>query len=94
MKYAVLNAVFLVSIVVLLISYTKKLPSKATYYTLIAVILMTLFFDSIIVSSAIVGYTPSAILGIYVWHAPLEDFAYAIASVLMVGVLWDYYDKK
>ena len=33
-------------------------------------------------------FDPDKILGVYVWGAPLEDFAYAIAAAVGMPVLW------
>jgi hypothetical protein len=40
------------------------------------------------VATGIVGYDPSRISGVLVGVAPLEDFNYAIAAVVLLPALW------
>ncbi len=92
--YLILNTVALLIIVAGLYGYTRVTISKPMVYSLAVVLLLTAIFDSLIVRLGIVGYNASRILGVYIFSAPVEDFAYAIASVLTVSLLWEYYDKK
>ncbi len=55
---------------------------------------MTAVFDSLIVWSGIVAYDSSLILGLRVGIAPIEDFFYAIAAILVVPALWKLFGKR
>lgn len=98
MTYILLNVIFLLALsAVVFVLFNKSLNTvsrKNLVYSLLTVLLLTAFFDSLIVRTGIVAYETEKILGIYIWKAPVEDFAYAIASVLMTSLLWEYYDKK
>lgn len=93
-KYLILNLAFLLMLAATLFIVTRSKISKPIIYTLIFLLALTVIFDSLIILNEIVGYNKDNILGIYIWRAPIEDFAYAIASVLTVSLLWEYYDSK
>ena len=93
-RYAVLNVSVLLLIVLCLHLYCKVHISKAVAITVPILLAMTAVFDSLIINMGIVEYNKSHILGVYVWKAPIEDFGYIVASVILVGLLWEYYDKK
>lgn len=94
-RYAVLNLIvlsLLLGIAWLLVR--RNLLTKRYGFTLVALLIMTALFDSLIIAAGIVGYDITRILGVYIGKAPVEDFAYAIAAALFVPALWEYYDKK
>ena len=51
-------------------------------------LLLTAVFDNVMISIGLVGYDPAHISGVFVGVAPLEDFAYAIAAVVLLPSLW------
>ena len=55
-------------------------------------LIFTGIFDSLMIAAGLFDYNPQTVLGIYLWRAPIEDFIYPIASVLLVGLLWVYYE--
>jgi lycopene cyclase domain-containing protein len=56
--------------------------------TAVAVLLLTVIFDNVLVGVGIVGYDPAHISGVLIGVAPIEDFAYAIAAVVLLPSLW------
>jgi lycopene cyclase domain-containing protein len=56
--------------------------------TLWPMLLMTAIFDNLIIWSGIVAYDPQNISGIKIGLAPIEDFAYTVAAVLLVTTVW------
>jgi lycopene cyclase domain-containing protein len=52
-------------------------------------VLSTALFDNLIVLSGIVGYDSSKLSGIYIFKAPIEDFAYSIVVVPLVVLASD-----
>lgn len=91
--YLIMNLIFLVCIAVLFMQHLVK-PTKAWWYTLVALLILTAIFDSIIIGAGIVGYDPQKILGLHVGLAPIEDFFYAVLAVIMVPTLWNMFDTK
>jgi lycopene cyclase domain-containing protein len=54
----------------------------------IPLLVLTVVFDNVLVGVGIVAYDPSRISGVLVGVAPLEDFSYAIAAVVLLPCLW------
>lgn len=56
--------------------------------TLLVLLVFTAVFDNLIIGAGIVAYDPTKISGIFIGIAPIEDFAYTIAAVLVLPTLW------
>lgn len=56
--------------------------------TLIVLLVFTAVFDNLIIAAGIVAYDPTKISGIMIGIAPVEDFAYTVAAVLVLPTLW------
>jgi len=69
------------------------MPSKAWWITLLTILSLTLIFDNLIIWAGIVEYDTSKLLGIVAGYAPVEDFFYAVFAVIIVPILWKYFDK-
>ncbi|MBC7518184.1 MAG: lycopene cyclase domain-containing protein [Microbacteriaceae bacterium] len=52
------------------------------------VLIMTAVFDNVMIGIGLVGYDASRISGVYIGLAPLEDFAYAVAAVILLPSIW------
>lgn len=94
MSYLILNGIFVLVITALLLTLTRKKITVDAIYAIIALLILTVIFDSLIIHFGIVGYNSTKLVGIYLWRAPIEDFAYAVVSVFLVGILWEHYEKK
>jgi lycopene cyclase domain-containing protein len=91
MTYWSLNAIFLgvVALVALAAVLSSRSPRWAS--VLIAGIVLlatTALFDNVMIGIGLVDYNPELISGAFVGIAPLEDFAYAIAAVVLLPALW------
>ena len=56
--------------------------------TMVLLLLMTAVFDNVMIGVKLVGYDESRISGQFIGIAPVEDFAYAVAAVLLLPSLW------
>ena len=56
--------------------------------TLVIMMITTAVFDNVIIGVGLVAYDPSTLLGSYIGLAPLEDFGYTLAAVIILPVLW------
>ena len=56
--------------------------------TAVLLCVLTAVFDTIMIDVGLYVFDPDKILGRYIWGAPLEDFAYAIAAAVAMPVLW------
>ena len=100
MTYWGLNAVFLgvvavVALVAVLVlrrvvttASARRLLAGAVGVSLAVLLVMTAVFDNVMIGVGLVGYEPSLISGAFVGIAPLEDFAYAVAAVVLLPSLW------
>ena len=57
---------------------------------LLPMLLLTAIFDNAIVLTKIVAYAPAKISGIMIGVAPIEDFFYTVAAVLIVPSVWTF----
>ena len=62
--------------------------ATAVALTLGIVLIMTAIFDNVMIGVGLVGYDPDLISGQFIGIAPLEDFAYAVAAVVLLPALW------
>jgi lycopene cyclase domain-containing protein len=91
LTYWLLNAVFLVvaALVALAALLGQRSPRwRAVGLAAIPLLILTAVFDNVLVATGIVGYDPARISGAKIGVAPLEDFAYAIAAVILLPSLW------
>lgn len=87
MNYLLLNVIFLaIASLALLLVPRNRWP--AYLVGMLPMIVLTAIFDNLIIAAQIVGYDSSKISGILVGLAPIEDFAYTIAAVLIVPSVW------
>jgi lycopene cyclase domain-containing protein len=91
MTYWALNAVFLgaVAAVALAAVLSRRAPRWASVGLVLGIVLvMTAVFDNVMIGVGLVGYDAAKISGAFIGIAPLEDFAYAIAAVVLLPSLW------
>ncbi len=55
---------------------------------------LTMVFDTLMIAADLYVFDEDKILGVYLWGAPLEDFAYAIAAALAMPVLWTVLEHR
>ena len=89
--YWALNAIFLavVAVVAILAIAIRRPPRwSAVLLTAGILLVMTAIFDNIMISIGLVGYDRHLISGVFIGRAPLEDFAYTVAAVVLLPTLW------
>jgi len=89
--YILLNLPFLATVAVVALGavLARRAPVwRAVALTAAAVIVLTAVFDNVLVGTGIVDYDTALIIGARVGIAPVEDFAYAIAAVVLLPCLW------
>lgn len=91
--YLILNGIFLLLVITILPIRIKK-PSRMWLAVLLALLILTAIFDSLLVGFDVVAYDPTKILGIRIGNAPIEDFFYAILAAIAIPFLWQKLDKK
>ena len=97
MTYWGLNAVFLAVVAAVAIAavVSRRGPRWASVGLVLGVVLlMTAVFDNVMIGVGLVGYDETKISGAFIGVAPLEDFAYAIAAVVLLPSLWTLFGGK
>ena len=89
MTYLSLAAVFVgASLVVLGVAVAVRRPARrwwaATGLTLLALVVLTAVFDSLMIAADLFRFDEERLLGVHVGLAPLEDFAWPLAAVAVV----------
>lgn len=92
--YALLNIVMLGILLAVLAKLRALGWNRVMTITLVVLLLTTAVFDSLIVGSGIVAYDENLILGLRIGEAPIEDFFYAVAAVVVVPNLWHWLEGK
>jgi len=91
MTYWSLNAIFLagVALVAILALLTRRAPRWLAILIASGILLIfTAVFDNIMIGIGLVGYDRHLISGVFIGRAPIEDFAYTIAGVVLLPSLW------
>lgn len=91
--YLILNIIVVLSVVIAL-KIKPRQPSRAWLYMFIALVILTLIFDSLMISLGLFFYSPDKILSIKIGAAPVEDFFYAVLAAIMIPALWYKLDNK
>ncbi|MBD7995554.1 lycopene cyclase domain-containing protein [Arthrobacter sp. Sa2CUA1] len=98
MTYWLLNLCFLVPAALVLtaalIRRRRRNRSNRAFLAAVAgsagiLLLLTAVFDNLMIAAGLFGYNPDRISGAFLGLAPLEDFAYPLAAVLLLPALWE-----
>jgi lycopene cyclase domain-containing protein len=95
--YWLINLPFLlVAAVVVGVALGRKATPRALPWAIAAMVMMTLtaIFDNAIIGSGLVAYDRDLISGVMVGVAPLEDFAYTLAALMIVPALWHLFEPR
>lgn len=93
MTYWGVNAVFLgmAAVVLLTTALVRRPPARfwgALAASTVLLVVLTAVFDNVMIASGIMTYTDRNISGVRIGLAPLEDFAYPVAGVLLLPTMW------
>jgi len=97
MTYWIINLPFLLAAAVVLASSValRQPPRAAALWVALGVMFsLTLVFDNAIIGFGIVDYDEALISGLRLGFAPVEDFAYTLAALLLIPALWHVFGAK
>lgn len=105
MTYWALNAVFLVPAAAVLVlalvrgSGRKGVTGRkgllaALGITAAVLLALTAVFDNVMIAAGLFWYNAERISGAFIGSAPLEDFAYSLAAVLLLPALWMLLERR
>lgn len=86
--YLLLTLVVLGLVLAVCLPVLRRLAWRPVALMGVLLLVLTAVFDSAIVGFGLTVYDPDKILGVYVGAAPVEDFGYTIAALLIMPVLW------
>jgi lycopene cyclase domain-containing protein len=91
MTYWLINVPFLVAASLVLgaaVAMRRAPGGRALLIAAGTMILLTAVFDNAIIGFGLVDYDESLISGLRIGVAPVEDFAYTVAALLIIPALW------
>ncbi len=92
MTYTLLNVVFLgiVAIVAIAAVVVRRAPRwRAVGLAAVLMLTLTAMFDNVIIGTGLVAYDDSLISGVFIGIAPIEDFAYTVAALVLLPAVWE-----
>ncbi len=97
MTYTLLNAVFLavVALVAIAAAVARRSPRwRAVGLAALLLLTMTAIFDNVIIGTGLVAYDDSLISGVRIGLAPIEDFAYTVAALVLLPAVWELLARR
>lgn len=97
MTYWLINLPFLaMASLVLVAAALRRVPPRSAPWWIAAAVMITLtaVFDNAIIGSGLVAYDESLISEVMVGLAPIEDFAYTVAALLIIPALWHLLEPR
>jgi lycopene cyclase domain-containing protein len=95
--YWLINLPFLAAaaLVALAALATRRVPKAAVWLVGAGVMLvLTAVFDNAIIGFGIVDYDDALISGVRIGVAPIEDFAYTAAALMMIPTAWHLLERR
>jgi lycopene cyclase domain-containing protein len=92
MTYTLLNVVFLgiVALVAIAAMVVRQAPRwRAVGLAAVLLLALTAIFDNVIIGTGLVAYDDSLISGVRIGLAPIEDFAYTVAALVLLPAVWE-----
>jgi lycopene cyclase domain-containing protein len=97
MTYLVLDAIFLAAVAAVAIAaiVTRRSPRwLAVLAAFVLLLALSVLFDNVMIAVGLVAYDRALISGVFIGRAPIEDFAYAVAAVVLLPSLWALLGEK
>lgn len=93
MTYAGLAAVAVAGalVVALVAARVRRLGARwwaATALAAVALVALTVVFDSLMIAADLFRYDDAALLGVRLWLTPVEDLAWPVVAALLLPALW------
>ncbi|MBO3101936.1 lycopene cyclase domain-containing protein [Cellulomonas fengjieae] len=88
MTNIVLNGIVLALLGAVCWPVLRRMRVLPVVVTVLVLCVLTAVFDTLMIAADLYVFDPDKILGWYVWGAPVEDFAYAVAAAVGMPVLW------
>lgn len=92
MSYAALAGVFVAACGVVAVLATVRCGLRARWWlatgiTIGILLVLTVVFDSLMIQADLFRFHEESLLGVRLWHAPVEDLAWPVAAGLLLPAL-------
>lgn len=97
MTYTLLNIVFLavVALVGVAAILARRSPDwRAVGLAAVLMLTLTAVFDNVIIGTGLVAYDDALISGVRIGVAPIEDFAYTVAALVLLPAVWELLPRR
>jgi len=94
MTNALMNAGVLLVLGVVVAPVLRRLRPGPLVWGALLLVALTVVFDTLMIAADLYVFDPDLILGVYVWGAPVEDFAYALAASMLMPALWTWLGRR
>ena len=97
MTYWLINIPFLVvaALVTTAALVARRVPRASAWLVAAGVMVaLTAIFDNAIIGFGIVDYDDALISGVRIGVAPIEDFAYTVAALMMIPPAWHLLERR
>ncbi|MBU4215249.1 MAG: lycopene cyclase domain-containing protein [Actinobacteria bacterium] len=94
MTNLVLNLLVLAVLLAVSLPVLRRLRVWPVVGAVVVLCALTVVFDTLMIRVGLYVFDPAKILGVRVWGAPLEDFAYAVAAGVAMPVLWTVLGRR
>lgn len=97
MTYWLINVPFLVAaaLVTAVALGARRVPRLSAWLVATGVMVaLTAIFDNAIIGFGIVDYDEALISGVRVGVAPIEDFAYTLAALMIIPAAWHLLERR
>jgi lycopene cyclase domain-containing protein len=94
MTNALLNVSVLLVLGVVVAPVLRRLRPGPLLAGALLLVALTVVFDTLMIAADLYVFDPDRILGVYVWGAPVEDFAYALAASALMPALWTWLGRR
>jgi len=91
---AILNVGVLAVLGLVVAPVLRRVRPGPLVWAALLMVALTTVFDTLMIAAGLYVFDPDLILGVYVWGAPIEDFAYAVAAVLLMPALWTWLGRR
>jgi lycopene cyclase domain-containing protein len=91
MTYWLINLPFLLAaglVALAAVALRRRVQAAALGIATVVMLLLTAIFDNAIIGFGLVDYDESLISGLRIGLAPVEDFAYTLAALVILPSLW------
>ena len=94
MTYPLLTILVLGLFAIYAVLMRRWLIAKPLVFAAILMFTLTAIFDNVIIGTGIVAYDEAKILGLKIFYAPIEDFAYTAVALVLVPSLFNFLRTK